>query len=258
MQYFTVKKGRGIFIPYDSVEVIIDNDQSTANTKQTELQQIITPKSEKEYSPVEDQKIQANAVQSNTQLQLQKTQKLLEASLLLLQNGILDGDYVDKSQLQQHCNESWKFLNKKCPQPATRMLQGNNNISADDEEKFVSIDVNTLKTVTIESNVDDIQIQQVKQILIDFMNRYSHASNWKKSDEKHYGENVDSFILMLDENRRIEVRMSFLYSIVLYLLQITGSNKRCIAHGTILIMPQKQQIDTLSKEMLMILETWQH
>eukprot|EP01084_Bolivina_argentea_P186638 321666_1 len=239
MQYFTVKKGRGIFIPYDHCEVIKDTDIS--NAKQTELQKI-PAKSEKEYSPTEDEKTQSTDANdtTNTKQQLQKAQKLLEASLLLLH-----GQSVDKSQVQKHCEQSWQFLNKKYPPLVSPILQENDVIGAD-EEKF------SMSNITV---ANDMSIEKIKQILTDFMTRYSQVLNWKKSDEKSYGENVDSFVLMLDKTRTIEVRMSFLYSIMQYLIHITGVNKRCIAHGTLLIMIQQHQIDTLAKEMRMILET---
>ena len=52
--------------------------------------------------------------------------------------------------------------------------------------------------------------------------------------------------------------MSFLYSMMLYLLQITGANKRCIAHGAILVMVQQHQIETLASDCALVLDTLKH
>ena len=270
MKYFTCKKGRGIFVPYDCVELkdtLKLNDEDI--TKQTELQQIraITPNEQKEYNNNDDQKIEWNKDINSTKQKLQKAQQLLEASLLLLQNGIIYGHNVDKSQLQQHCEESWKFLNKKYPPSSSPMLRNdsynNNDIHGDDEEKFISFeDVDSEQNKQIRmfggsGSIDGfIPIQQKKIILTDFFARYRNVANWKKAGKEKYG--VESYILKLDKNRIIEVRMSFLYSMMMYLIQITGTNKRCIGHGAILIMPKKQQIETLAKEFEIILKTLQY
>ena len=239
MKYFTVtKKNRGIFVPYDCVQLIHehsldDKTHNKLNQQQTELQEMvraITPNEQKDYSlnNNDDEKIQIN---TDSELKLQKAQKLLEASLLLLQNGILYGRSVDKINLQKHCDEAWQFLNKKYPPSISPMA-----ISG-----------------SIDNNNNDISMEQKKIILIDFFARYSDATNWKMAGKEIYG--VESYTLRLDQERTINVRMSFLYSMLLYLIQITGSNKRCISHGTILLMPKKQQIETLASEFELILET---
>mmetsp|Transcript_42717 Transcript_42717/g.37937 ORF Transcript_42717/g.37937 Transcript_42717/m.37937 type:complete len:410 (+) Transcript_42717:29-1258(+) len=269
MKYFTVsKKGRGIFVPYDCVQVIHEHsmdDKTHTLAQQTELQEMvraITPNEQKDYSLTnnDDQKIQANT-DNNTAQQLQKAQQLLEASLLLLQNGILYGRSVDKIQLQQHCEESWQFLNKKYPLSASPMARNNDN-NGQDEEKFITFEDTAseqrtqIKMSGSGSINDDIPIEQKKIVLTDFFGRYCDATNWKTAGKESYG--VESYKLKLDKDRVIQVRMSFLYSMLLYLIQITGSNKRCIAHGTILIMPKKQQIETLASEFELILKTLQH
>mmetsp|Transcript_6780 Transcript_6780/g.11142 ORF Transcript_6780/g.11142 Transcript_6780/m.11142 type:complete len:394 (-) Transcript_6780:130-1311(-) len=262
MQYFNCKKGRGLFVPYDNAEVV-EPDLDDPKVKQMELQELMvranTPNEQKEYNEDID----------TAQQKLKKAEQLLEASLLLLQNGILYGHSVDAQQLQQHCEESWRFLDKKYPpslSPMIRNKQSNRNrngpLPGDDEEKFISFDDvdseqrRQIKMIDRSANDEHLSLEQKKQILTAFMAKYSNVENWSKAGTKSYG--VESYVFALDGERSIEVRMSFLYSMLMYLIQITGTDKRCIAHGTILFMIKTQQIDTLCKEFAMILETLQY
>eukprot|EP01083_Nonionella_stella_P302215 1041125_1 len=217
MKYFTVRKNRGIFVPYECVEPL---------TRQTDPPSPLIPVRK---APSNEQ------CDSDIHRQLQKTQQLLEASLLLIQNCSLDADSVDKTQLASHCKESWKFLNKE----QNIHIEGD-----DDEEKFGG-------------HAQPLTMDTKKQIVHDFMTRYSKISNWRTTGKDTYGDEVEAYRLQFN-NRSIEVRMSFLYSMMLYLIHCTGSNKRCIAHGTILLMTQTKQLNTLANEFEMVLQTLQH
>ena len=94
---------------------------------------------------------------------------------------------MDKAQLQQHCEESWQFLNKKYPPSLSPMLHNNDNnntnnsnIGGADDEKFITFEDKDAEQKTqikmfgiSGSNEVNIPIQQQKIILTDFFYQYS-------------------------------------------------------------------------------------
>merc|ERR1712241_289648 len=78
--------------------------------------------------------------------------------------------------------------------------------------------------------------------------------NWAK---KEYG--IQKYLFAFDGKREaIQLRMSFLYSMTLYLSNIIGINKRCISHAFILCKSSKSQINSLSEEFQLIKKTLLH
>ena len=89
-----------------------------------------------------------------------------------------------------------------------------------------------------------------------FCNRYGNSDNWKVGKKEN---GVQKYVLRWeDDEEAIQLRMSFLYSLTQYLLNVVGVNKRCISHAVILCKPYKSQIESLADEFKLLHKTLTH
>lgn len=98
-------------------------------------------------------------------------------------------------------------------------------------------------------------IEEQKQHLTVFFMTYSDSKNWEEGAKEN---GVQRYILKFANREPLNARMAFLYSMTLYLGQIVGVNKRCISHAFMLFKSVRAQIDTLSEEFALILQTLEH
>ena len=111
----------------------------------------------------------------------------------------------------------------------------------------------TKKSKKVKKDKDTIEEQ--KQHLTVFFMTYSVAKNWEEGAKEN---GVQRYVLKFANREPLNARMAFLYSMTLYLGQIVGVNKRCISHAFMLFKSVRAQIDTLSEEFALILQTLEH
>ena len=133
----------------------------------------------------------------------------------------------------------------------------NDNDNDDDDEKLIS-DIN--------DNYDNVytsfvlnkppSIEHQKLTIMAFCTKYGNDDNWSLGKKEN---GIQKYILVFDNKKEpIQVRMSFLYSMSLYLSNIIGINKRCITHAFILCKSVKSQIKSLSEEFKLLQKTLLH
>ena len=132
-------------------------------------------------------------------------------------------------------------------------VQSNNEVKPKPKKKK-SMAKKKKKSKKVKKERDTMEEQ--KQHLTVFFTTYSDSKNWEESDAKHNG--VTRYILKFANRDPLNARMAFLYSMTLYLGQIVGVNKRCISHAFMLFKSVRAQIDTLSEEFALILQTLEH
>jgi len=223
MKYFQCSRNRGIFVPYENVEI---------KPKQTDKEELVNSM---KYEPGSiDETVHEQSLSVHDRLQ--RTEQLLRRTLAMLQSQDRASDPSKVSEVNQHCESTLRFLNT--PSVATT----DHEMGTEDEKSECTVHC-------------ELKYKQ-KEAVYQFLKRYSDHSKWTKAGTERYG--VMAYRLKMGSHQPAELRMSVLYSMMLYLLQITGANKRCLSHGAILFMAQQHQIETLAADCKLVLDTLKH
>ena len=238
MQYFQCSRNRGIFVPYENVEV--SNPKEPSQEKKQLMNSM-------KYEPgLFDGTLDMDCSSLSVHDRLQQTEQLLRKTLSMLQSQVQGQDRsastTDRSKINQHYESTLRFLNAP-------------SITTADEENEQEMDPETEDEKSECTVLSEVKYQK-KHAVYQFLKRYSDHSKWRKVGKERYG--VEAYRFKMGKHKPVELRMSFLYSMMLYLVQITGANKRCISHGAILVMVQQHQIETLAADCALVLDTLKH